>query len=237
MAIFRKSLPIAALAVLAAASPAHGAVANFLTELARGHRQNIVTYGTSLTANSAWPGLLEGVLKDAFGRRKVRLSNTAGGGKDSRWGLANLEERVIRKRPDVVFIEFAINDAVAGSRLSVAESMGNLDAMISTIRAKLPDCDIVLMVMNPPTGDALRQRPRIREYEEGYREIGLRRECWLVDFSVEWREIVEEHPQRWAEYAPDGLHPKPLACREVILPRLLEKLGFSQAIAGTESER
>jgi lysophospholipase L1-like esterase len=227
MALFRSMFFKTALALAAAAAlPARAAEANFLTVLAAGRHQTLVTYGTSLTANSAWPALLEETLRDAFGRRSVRVLNKAGGGKDSRWGLANLQERVIAKKPDTIFLEFAINDAVAASHLSVSESMGNLEQMIATIRRELPDCDIILMIMNPPAGDALRQRPEIRKYEAGWRRVAAEQHCWLVDFSWKWRKIASREPARWAALAPDGLHPKPRACREVILPYLLEKLGY-----------
>ena len=42
-----------------------------------------------------------------------------------------------------------------------------------------------------------------------------------------WRDIISHQPQRWRSYAPDGIHPNEKACREVILPYMLRKIGFS----------
>lgn len=225
MALFSKSLAALTVAVLAAAGTADGGQANFLTELARGRSQRIVVYGTSLTANSAWPAEFERTLRAEYGG-KARVVNAAGGGKDSRWGLANLDRRVLHERPDTVFIEFAINDALASSKLGVAESMSNLGQMILRIREARPSCDVIVMVMNPPTGEALSKRPAIRDYEAGYRRVAARHACRLISFSARWREIITRRPDLWRSYAPDGLHPNTAAAREVILPFLLEKTGF-----------
>ncbi len=203
---------------------AEGSRAYFLTALEAGKRQRIVVYGTSLTANSAWPADLQESLCATY-RRKVKVINSGGGGKDSRWGLANLSRRVIRQRPDVVFIEFTINDALAESQLSVSESMDNLSVMITRIRQERPYCDLVVMIMNPPTGNALEKRPNIAAYAAGYRRVAKELSCRLVDFSPLWNDIIRNQPDLWKAYVPDGIHPNRQAASELILPFLMEKLG------------
>ena len=206
--------------------------AYFLTALEQGHRQKIVVYGTSLTANSAWPAELQETLRATYGN-KLRIINAAGGGKDSRWGLANLSTRVLAQRPDTVFIEFSINDALEQSKLSVSESMANLREMISIIRTRQPYCDVIVMVMNPPTGTALEKRSRIEAYQKGYRQVASDTSCRLISFTAVWRDIISQQPQRWQSYAPDGIHPNEKACREVILPYLLRKIGYTSPSEST----
>ncbi len=225
MAHFSSFVAVLALALVPGSLHAGGSDANFLTALGEGHRQKIVVYGTSLTANSAWPADLQDTLRAASGR-KCKVVNAARGGMDSRWGLANFETRVIREEPDSVFIEFAINDALEQSKLSVDESMWNLEQMVGMVRHERPVCEVILLVMNPPTGSPLAQRSRIKDYENGYRRVARRNSCRIIDFSTVWRPIVTRQPERWEAYAPDGLHPNKKACREVILPRLLKEIGF-----------
>ena len=224
MASLLKIFSLVALVLAPGVLRAEGSRAFFLTALAAGKRQRIVVYGTSLTANSAWPDDLQETLRKSY-RGKAKVVNAASGGKDSRWGLANLSQRVIRQRPDVVFIDFTINDALAESRLSVAESMANLTAMITQIRHDRPNCDLVVMIMNPPTGDALEKRSAIAAYAAGYRRVAKNLSCRMIDFSPTWNDLIRHHPDHWKAYTPDGLHPNKLAAREVILPFLLEKLG------------
>ena len=59
----------------------------------------LVAYGTSLTAKDLWPQALGAVWSACLGRE---VENAAKDGMDVRWGDANLEERVIRLRPDDV---------------------------------------------------------------------------------------------------------------------------------------
>lgn len=226
---FSLRLVAAAIAIFPALLRAEVSSAYFLTALENGQSQRVVVYGTSLTANAAWPAELQETLRACYGN-KLRIINAAVGGKDSRWGLANLSSRVLAQRPDTVFIEFSINDALEQSKLSVSESMANLREMISIIRTRQPHCDVIVMVMNPPTGTALEKRSRIEAYQKGYRQVASETSCRLISFSAVWREIITREPDRWQSYAPDGIHPNEKACREVILPYLLRKIGFSSSL-------
>ena len=210
--------------LLALPVQAQESTARFLNALAARRRQVIVTYGTSLTANSAWPEQFRDALQERYGK-KARVVNAACGGKDSRWGLANVHEQVAARRPDAVFLEFAINDALISSKLGVDESGWNHERMIEAIRAEAPDCEIFLLVMNPPTGEQFEKRAGIAGYEEATRRIARKCGACLIDFSPTWSAIIHRQPKRWSAYAPDGLHPSAAASREVIVPRLLESLG------------
>ena len=206
-----------------AQAQAQESTARFLNALAAEKRQVIVTYGTSLTANSAWPEQFRNILQQHYGQ-KARVINSASGGKDSRWGLANVHKRVVAKHPDAVFLEFAINDALMSSELSLDESAWNHDRMIEAIRAEAPNCEIFLLVMNPPTGEQFEKRAGIASYEEVTRRAALKWGTGLIDFSPTWSSIIHDQPGRWSAYAPDGLHPSAVASREVIVPCLLESL-------------
>jgi acyl-CoA thioesterase I len=208
------------------AAAGEGSSPRFVAELEKGRSQKIVAYGTSLTASAAWPAGLQQQLRGRFGR-KVQVVNAAGNGMDSRWGLANLAERVLKEKPAAVLIEFTVNDALGQSKLSPRESAANLTEMIRRIRGCQPPCEVIVMIMNPPTGQALAKRAQIRRYESGYRSVAQRESCSLVDFSPLWRRMMAQEPARWQRYAPDGLHPTAAAGDEVILPYLLEKIGFT----------
>lgn len=210
--------------LLALPAQAQESTARFLDALATQKRQVIVTYGTSLTANSAWPEQFRNILQEHYGK-KARVINAASGGKDSRWGLANVHKRVASRQPDAVFLEFAINDALMSSELGVDESARNHERMIEAIRAGAPNCEIFLLVMNPPTGEQFEKRADIASYEEVVRRTARKWGTGLIDFSPTWSSIIHGQPRRWSAYAPDGLHPSAVASREVIVPCLLESLG------------
>jgi hypothetical protein len=55
----------------------------------------------------------------------------------SKWGVDNLETRVIQKKPDTVFIEFAINDAYLEYKTTIEMARSNLVNMIILLPQKV----------------------------------------------------------------------------------------------------
>ncbi len=104
-----------------------------------GMEQTVVTYGTSLTAGGAWVRHLEEELQRSY-PGKAKVINSGSGSKWSTWGAENLEERVIKKRPDTVLMEFAINDAYLPYDTSVEQARKNLETMIDQILKANPVC-------------------------------------------------------------------------------------------------
>ncbi|MFI4859440.1 MAG: FAD-dependent oxidoreductase [Phycisphaerales bacterium JB063] len=210
-----------------AASEIVANTARFVQALEAGEAQRIVCYGTSLTAGGAWVDQLE----QALGTRypgQVEVINRGRGGEHSRWGLAHVQERVIDARPDVVFIEFAINDAAQRFDLSVQESAANLTAMVEQIRAALPACEIILQVMNPatdrPEGHA-GYRGNLDGYEQTVRDTGDRLGLRVIDHAPAWGALLDQGEAQWKRYVPDGLHPNRAGYAKYMLPTLLAGIG------------
>ena len=107
-----------------------------IDRLRQGSKQTVVAYGTSLTKVGAWVDQLRTVFNEQF-PGQVNLINGAQGGANSDWGVENLQEKVLRHRPDCVFIEFSINDAVGSRRMSLEHARNNLNQMIDRILEKI----------------------------------------------------------------------------------------------------
>jgi alpha-L-rhamnosidase len=207
-------------------TPATAGANPLLRRLRAGQAQHIVTYGCSLTAGGAWVDQLRRILEQRY-PGLVAITNSGQGAMWSRWGLENLEERVIAHRPDAVFIEFSMNDAFLPYDTSLEEARGNLAAMLDRIGQALPDCQAVLMVMNPPTGEHLEIRPRVEEYNQIYRDAARERGLLLIDHYPNWQRLLETEPDTFREYVPDGIHPAPLGCEKVITPAIVAALGLA----------
>ena len=208
---------VAVAAVVWAAEPA--APTKLAENLAAGKKQTIVTYGTSLTAGGAWVGQLAQALKARYGD-KAAVINSGRGAMWSKWGVDNLDQRVIQKAPDAVFIEFAINDAFLAYKTSVGDAKANLENMIDRILKARPDCQIILMTMNPPIKIHLERRPKIEEYYQMYRDVAAQRKLQLIDHYPAWKAILDKAPQRFDKLVPDGIHPNAAGCAEVIAPAI-----------------
>ena len=169
---------------------------------------------------------LEEVLEHRYAE-KVTVINSGKGAKRYGWGVENLDTRVIEKRPDTVLIEFAINDAYLPYKTSVEQARDNLDNMIDRILAANADCEIILMVMNPPVGVHLKRRPAITEYYQMYRDVAKARDFLLIDHYPQWERILNETPELFERYVPDGIHPGAEGCEVVITPKIVEALGLA----------
>jgi acyl-CoA thioesterase-1 len=186
--------------------------------------ETIITFGTSLTAGGAWVGQLDAALEE-YAPGKFTVINSGAGGMWSNWGVKNLEKRVIEKKPDLVFIEFAINDAFLKYETPVEMAQANLITMIDRIHASNPDCIIILMVMSPPISEHLERRPKINDYYQMYREVARDQKIILIDHYPDWAEILLNDKPLFNRYVPDGIHPNAIGCAAITTPNILAALG------------
>lgn len=217
------ALAMAALAAGVRAEPG----LRFTARLKEGKPQTMVTYGTSLTQGGAWVGQVESALKERF-PGLVTVINSGQSAMWSVWGVEHLEERVIGRKPDLVLIEFAINDAHVPYNTPVDAARRNLEAMIDRILASRADTEIVLMTMNTCVGPARNIRPQLDAYYQMYRDVAAARKLTLIDHAKVWARIQETDGTLFRRYVPDGLHPGPEGCAAVITPAILEALGLAE---------
>ncbi len=217
------------------------APAAFIRRLQAGETITIVTMGTSLTGgNWRWPDVMMGDWLNKEFPGKVHFFNEAvsgsassvgPGGKPSLSGFAKLPA-VLAHKPDVVFIEFATNDAYLPYKISQEDSRKNLNAIIDRILEANPRTEIILQTMNsvkdnPKAGAAslhATNRPELAAYMQGYREVAQARGLRLVDHYPNWKKIMDEDPDRFDRLVPDRIHPQLEGWREVLLPELKQSL-------------
>lgn len=132
------------------------------TKLKNKEALHIVYYGDSITvgANSSafvhaaphipiWADIVTAALKSEYGYTDITSVNTSVGGMTSDWGINNIQENVIDKNPDLVFIGFGMND-----RISLSKYKQNILDMIVAVRASNPDCEFILVGTMLPNAEA-----------------------------------------------------------------------------------
>jgi len=202
-----------------------GEESRLVANLELGKQQTVITYGTSLTAGGAWVQQLQAILDSSY-PGKAKVINSGKSSMWSKWGVDNLDKRVIEKTPDTVLIEFAINDAYLPYKTSVKQARSNLENMIERILKSNFDCEIVLMVMNPPIRVSLERRPKIKDYYQMYRDVAKDRKLLLIDHYPNWEKILNEDPNLFKKYVPDGIHPTTEGCKMVVTPEIVRSLGI-----------
>ena len=212
-----------------AALAAAAAPARFISALEAGRPQHVVIFGTSLSKSGAWVPQLETTLTTRF-PGLVTLTNGAKGGQSSAWGAAHVDSNVIAHRPDVVFVEFAINDAVVRFHLSLEQVRANVAHILDRIATALPDCEVILQVMNPAVGHPpghSSERHDQDAYQQIYRDAARDRGLLLIDHSIAWNALLTaEGEAGFKRYAPDGVHPNADGYARFVLPTILRAIGL-----------
>lgn len=202
-----------------------GEKSRLIANLDAGKQQTVVTYGTSLTGGGAWVQQLQAAL-DIRHPGKTKFINSGKAAMWSQWGKDNLDQLVIAKKPDTVFIEFAINDAFVNYKTSVEQARSNLENMVDRILKSKADCEIILMVMNPPTGIHLQDRPKFKDYYQMYRDVAKTRKLLLIDHYPNWEKILNTNPELFKRLVPDGIHPAEEGCKRVVTSEIIKSLGI-----------
>ena len=203
------------------------ALANFFKRLRAGEKLTVVTYGTSVTEYGAWVAMVQKWFDEKF-PGQVTIVNSGGHGQNSTWGAAQIKDKVLDHKPDLVFIEFAVNDAHTRFNLPVETARKNLDAMVTAIQEQNPNTAIVLQTMNAfwdctkPGGFAAADtsRPKLEEYNDNYRACAKERGLPLVDNYPDWAKFKKEHFDQFQIFLPDGTHPNKDGVRTVMWPNV-----------------
>ena len=158
-------------------------------DLEAGSDATIVAFGDSITAGFAvrrgFPSLWKEMLQQKFPEAKVEMINSGISGDTSQDGLARLDWAVLSYEPDLVTINFGINDAVMD--ISVDEFKANLIAMIRRIRSG-PGSEILLLSSQPletPPYDRI-----VQDYYRAVEDVARETEVGFVDVYRAWMERV-----------------------------------------------
>lgn len=178
-------------------------------------KAHIVTFGTSLTARYDWPAALADRLAVCLDR-STDVTVVAGAGQTSDWGLTQID-RVIAARPNVVIIEFTVNDADLRQGVSPAQSLANHVRIIEALKAARPDIRILLLGTNPVFGLRGLVRVRMQTYLDRYVALAAADpQVGLLDLTGPWQDQIDR--EGWRTSLPDGLHPNVTSARLVVIP-------------------
>jgi lysophospholipase L1-like esterase len=123
---------------------ARGGLPRFFAKLKKGDPVTVGYYGGSITAASGWRTMTYDWLTKTFPQAKLALLNASVGGSGSLVGVFRADQDLVSKKPDIVFIEFSLND---GSDVAnrPAEVTGALEGIIRKLRTANPETDICLV--------------------------------------------------------------------------------------------
>ncbi|HJN18939.1 MAG TPA: GDSL-type esterase/lipase family protein [Armatimonadota bacterium] len=94
-------------------STARGGLPNFFAKLEAGEDVKIGYLGGSITAQPGWRPLTLGWFREQYPDATINEINAAIGGTGSGLGVFRLQHDVLQHNPDLLFVEFAVNDGGA----------------------------------------------------------------------------------------------------------------------------
>ena len=158
-------------------------------DIESGADATIVCFGDSITAGYAvrrgFPSFLLESLRQRFPDSKIEMINSGISGDTSQDGLSRLDWAVLSYEPDLVTINFGINDCVLV--LSLEEFEMNLVEMVRRIRAG-PDSEILLLSSQPLESPPYDQR--VLDYYQTVERVAKEMNVGFVDVYGAWMKRV-----------------------------------------------
>lgn len=203
-----------------------------LTAVASDASITVVTFGDSTTARRGSLRIYADILQAELPDRGVqaRVINAGVGGNHTDKARARFEKDVLKHDPDVVVIQFGINDAAVDvwktppatvPRVDLETYVENLTHFIGTLKSR--GSTVVLMTPNP-----LRWTPKLQKmygrspylpddgdgfnvllkrYAERVREIARNEDVELIDVFQQFNDFGNQPGQSVSDLLLDGMHP------------------------------
>ncbi len=211
-------------------SPRAG-LSNFFAKCEKGGSVKVAYFGGSITAGAGWRVQSLDLFRKLYPQTKFDEIYAAIGGTGSNLGVFRMEQDVLRHKPDLLFVEFAVND----SDTAINEIRKNIEGIVRNTWAAVPDCDIIFVYTLtlrwlPTLQDAKFSTPAIVDEEVathygiptihmGMEVARLEKEGKLImkaervknekssDMKVEKIAGVETNPDGKIPFSQDGVHP------------------------------
>ncbi|MEJ6391585.1 SGNH/GDSL hydrolase family protein [Gymnodinialimonas ulvae] len=186
----------------------------------------IVALGTSLTARGPWPDHLAARLAACLDH-SVEIIRIARPGANVSWAAhPDRIAAVVAEAPDIVLLEFAINDADLRDGLAREAADALTRGLLEDLAEAVPEAALIEMTMSPARGARGLLRPGLAARYGDVVARGGDANRGVVDLYTRW--IALPRHQRGLA---DGLHPDPSIAAQVTVPPLAAYLaeGFGAA--------
>lgn len=191
-------------------------------KLEAGKTVNVVYFGGSVTNgtgssngnSTSWRGLIGNYLSELY-PGQVCNYNRAWGGTGSYFGAMRTKRDVSSVAPDLLFIEFSINDKYCSNTYEQASQQ--YETIVRQVREEYPNCDIVTLlvtdnqeVLKAKSGVLHEEAQAHEDMAEKYNISTLHVGRYLSSFiASNWSSDKDDEndPTHWGYYMTDVVHP------------------------------
>ena len=93
-----------------------GGIPNVSAKLKQGKPVTVVCFGGSITAMDGWRNKTDKWLRGKYPESDIKMINAGLGGTGSELGVFRMDSDVLKYNPDLIFVEFAVNDNGAADK-------------------------------------------------------------------------------------------------------------------------
>lgn len=165
-----------------------------------------VAFGDSITegygVSEGWPEKLVKELRKKYQAAQIELINNGRAGDTLEDGFFRLENDVITQNPDLVTINFGINDTFSGVNLASFEKL--LNETISIIKTRL-GCDIIVIsseILEDEEADK-----QARRYYDKLQKVSKEQQVVFIDIHRIWGQKLREGVELSSLLIPGLDHP------------------------------
>ncbi len=215
---------------------------NFFAKLNAGKEINIGYLGGSITAQEGWRPKTLAHFQKTYPQARISQINAAIGGTGSDLGVFRLKQDVLDKRPDLLFVEFAVNDGGA----SPQQIYRCMEGIVRQTWKTFPECDICFVytiteALVPPMleGKYQRSASAMENIAEHYGipsiHMGMEVAKLAKEGKLLWKAKLpktDEEKKAIGDkfvFAPDSVHPHPETGHELYLQAIQRSLPAIQA--------
>ncbi|MBO6140228.1 MAG: SGNH/GDSL hydrolase family protein [Ruminococcus sp.] len=162
-------------------------------EITLGYLGGSITEGYTVNPDECYASLTYNAFKDMYGTgENVKYCNAGLSGTPSRLGILRMERDLLVSEPDIVFVEYAVND---GTDFTYQE------AYESIIRTLL-DRDIAVILLFSVTKDDY-------SAQDYMKELGSYYDLPMISYCDALRFLFENDRLKWSDFSNDEAHPNP----------------------------
>jgi len=211
---------------------------NFLAKAnTAGAEVKIAYFGGSITAQNGWRPKTLAYFQKTYPTAKFSEVNAAIGGTGSDLGVFRLKQDVLDKSPDLMFVEFAVNDGGAPPE----QIFRCMEGIVRQTWKALPNCDICFVYtlteqLAPPMleGKFQRSASAMEKIADTYGIPTIHMAMEVAKLAkagkLQWRAPLpktDEEKQKLGDtvvFAPDSVHPHPETGHELYLQAIVRSL-------------
>jgi hypothetical protein len=200
-----------------------GGLPNFYSKATHGGSIKVAYLGGSITAQEGWRVLSLGWFKQRFPKAQFSEINAAIGGTGSDFGAFRLRDHVLKFNPDLIFVEFAVNDSGTNSEKIIC----SMEGIVRQIWEHNPKTDICFVYTIMEGFIVTEQKGDLPNSAKTMENVANRYGIPTINFGFEvahldkTNELVitgKEKEQNGVKvFSPDGVHPYPETGHQIYL--------------------